>query len=137
MPSKSLDITPGYYYDGKKGLRRVLSVERGRVVYERFHPIGMAVPSHEIPLSEFVRWASRAISQSAAEDLHMTLQAKAVKPSPAQMEGLLAASKGEVVRGKVLTSLIEKHLVLCPALCGVSPELTQLGRRVLAIKSDK
>lgn len=137
MPGKALDITPGFYFDGKKGLRRVLAVERGRVVYERLHPAGMAVVPYDVPLSEFTRWAKARVSQAEAEDMHLTHQAKAVRPSVAQLSGLVAASNQEAVRGKALTSLIEKSLVHCPARPDACPELTQLGRRVLKLARDK
>jgi hypothetical protein len=134
MPTSSaLEIAPGFYFDGKKGLRRVLSVERGRVVYERLHPVGMAVVSHEIPLSEFARWAKQSLPQEEAEDKYLTLQAKAVRPSAAQVSGLEAANRSEPVRGKVLTSLIEKSLVHCPKKAGEPPQLTELGRRVFQL----
>ena len=134
MPSTTpLEIAPGFYFDGKKGLRRVLSVERGRVVYERLHPVGMAVASHETSLSEFSRWAHSSLSKEEAEDKHLSLQAKSVRPSPAQVSGLEAAARSEVVRGKVLTSLIDKSLVHSPKRAGMSPELTELGKRVLGM----
>lgn len=134
MPAKtSLEITPGFYFDGKKGLRRVLSVERSRVVYERLHPVGMAVASHETPLSEFARWAKVSLSKEEAEDRNLFLQAKSIRPSEAQIIGLKAASRSEVVRGKVLTSLLEKSLVHSPKLAREPPELTELGKRVLQL----
>lgn len=138
MPrTRTIVLSQGYYYDGKKGLRHIVGVSRSRVHYKRLRPAGMEADTRTCTMAEFSKWMEREVSQEQAEAILLDLRAAAARPSRAQQEGLRAAQAGQPVRGKALTSLIEKGLVYCPARASSAPELTPLGLRVLDLMAGQ
>ena len=128
-------LTPGMYFDGRKGLRLFIRRDGDQAVYQKVIS-GSAGPQVQertlfCPIADFARWADRQLQGEQIQDTALAIAARTVTLSPEQARALRGLTQGIEVRGKVRTSLLEKDLVSCKDASSVLPRLTELGNRVL------
>lgn len=132
---KSTQITPGVYFDGKKRLRRVIGCVEEVVVFEKItvhSPQSMNLDRPQrCSFADFRKWAKVRLEEHDLPEVLLLLWVAQTHLSNAQKKALLAANNGELVLGKVRTSLLEKGLIICPIQSRGAPVLTRLGERML------